>query len=362
MQLQQRARFPLMALAIFASLAAMWAGLVRLGWGLPPLTSTLTIAHGPLMISGFLGTLISLERVVALGRRWMYAAPLLTGAGVLALLVGLPTPVGVLMMTLGSLGLIAVYVVIVRQQTALFTATMLLGALAWFIGNALWLAGQPVYRFVFWWSGFLVLTIVGERLELSRLLRLAPIVQWVFLDAVGVFLLGLVLTSVDADLGVRLTGVGMIALALWLLRYDIARRAMRQTGLTRFIAACMRSGYAWLGVSGALAIVFGGVSAGPLYDAVLHTLFLGFVFSMIFGHAPIILPAVLGVQVPFQLVFYAHLALLHASLLLRVVGDLVGSFEARQWGGLFNVIALLLFLFNTARAIRGSRGEAFAQR
>jgi hypothetical protein len=53
----------------------MWAGLVRLGWNLPPLIPTLSRTHGPLMISGFLGTLINLERVIALNRKWMYAAP-----------------------------------------------------------------------------------------------------------------------------------------------------------------------------------------------------------------------------------------------------------------------------------------------
>lgn len=40
-------------------------GLIRLGWQLPALTPSLALAHGPLMISGFLGTLITLERAVA---------------------------------------------------------------------------------------------------------------------------------------------------------------------------------------------------------------------------------------------------------------------------------------------------------
>lgn len=43
-------------------------------------------------------------------------------------------------------------------------------------------------------------------------------------------------------------------------------------------------------MSGALALMAGQQVAGPLYDAMLHTFFLGFVFGMIFGHAPIIFP------------------------------------------------------------------------
>jgi hypothetical protein len=196
-----------------------------------------------------------------------------------------------------------------------------------------------------------MLTIAGERLELNRVLRLSGYVQRIFLLAVTLFLVGLVITLFDFNLGVRLAGAGMIALALWLLRYDIARYTVRKTGLTRFIAVCLLSGYIWLGLSGLLALRFGGVTAGFQYDALLHTFFVGFVISMIFGHAPIIFPAVLGKSFTFQPVFYSHLVLLHLSLLLRVAGDLIGWLPARQWGGLLNVIALLLFLANTGRAV-----------
>jgi hypothetical protein len=58
-----------MILTALALLAGLWAGLLRLGWQLPPLLLQLPAQHGPLMVSGFLGTLISLERAVAtLGR------------------------------------------------------------------------------------------------------------------------------------------------------------------------------------------------------------------------------------------------------------------------------------------------------
>jgi len=77
-------------------------------------------------------------------------------------------------------------------------------------------------------------------------------------------------------------------------QYDIARRTVWRTGLTRFIAVCLRSGYGWLSVGGVLTWRFASVLAGPYYDAMLHAIFVGFVVTMIFGHAPIILPAILG--------------------------------------------------------------------
>jgi hypothetical protein len=351
-----------MALGMIALLAAMWAGLIRLGWGLPLLQPTLPMSHGPLIVCGFLGTVIGVERAVALGRPWTYLGPLLTGLGGLALIGGLPGPVGPLLITLSSLMLVIVFGLILRLQLAPFTITMAIGALLWLVGNTLWLLGWPVYNIVLWWMGFLILTIAGERLELNRVLRLSGQVQQLFQFAVGLFLAGLVLVSIAGlvipaftlDLGVRLASIGLVALAVWLLRYDIARYTVRKTGLTRFIAMCLLTGYVWLSIGGLLGLFYGGVTAGLPYDAILHAVFVGFVMSMIFGHAPIIFPAVLGKPMNFSSLFYTHLTLLHLSLLLRVLGDVAVWLPARQWGGLFNVVAILLFIGNTVRAVHQS--------
>ena len=162
------------------------------------------------------------------------------------------------------------------------------------------------------------------------------IVQWA--------VVGLVILLFLWDLGVRIAGVGMLGLALWLLGFDIARRTVKQTGLTRFIAVCLLSGYVWLLVAGTIALVYGAVPAGPIYDAMLHAIFLGFVFAMIFGHAPIIFPAVLGLDIQYKPNFYLPLILLHISLAIRIGGELLGSGGARLWGGLLNVLAVLLYV------------------
>jgi hypothetical protein len=345
------ARLPFMALAMVALLGASWGGLLRLGWALPPLRPSLAGFHGPLMVSGFLGTVIGMERAVALGRRWAYAAPLATGLGALTLLIGKPAHLGALLMTLGSAGLSIVFVAILRRQWALFTVVMALGAVAWLVGQLLWLMGWPIYRIVYWWIAFPVLTIAGERLELARLLRLSRASRVVFAVLIAAFITGVALATVGLDPGVRVVGLALVALTLWLASKDIARRTVRQPGLTRFIALCLLSGYVWLGLGGLLAVLSDGVAAGPRYDALLHALFLGFVFAMIFGHAPIIFRAVLGVPVSFRPTFYAHLVLLHLTLVLRIAGDLLPSLPARQWGGLLNVLALLLFFANTGHGI-----------
>ncbi len=107
-------RFPLMAIAMLSLFAALWGGLLRLGWRPLALEPALAQAHGPLMVCGFLGTLICLERAVALGSWWAYVAPLLTGLGALTLIVGMPGQAGRVLITLGSLGLVLNFAIIIR--------------------------------------------------------------------------------------------------------------------------------------------------------------------------------------------------------------------------------------------------------
>jgi hypothetical protein len=307
------------------------------------------------MVSGFLGTLIGLERAVALEQRKFYLGPILTGLGSLWLVIGLPIQGGQVMMVLGSLGLTAVSLHIIRQHKTNYTVIMGLGALCWLVGNSLWLFGWPIFQFVYWWAGFLILTIVGERLELNRVQRLAKgSLQW-FTAAVGFFLAGLLISLGWPVIGTRLASLGVIALALWLLRYDIARRTVRKSGATRYIGLNLMAGYSWLLVGGIAGLVWGQLAAGLHYDLWLHALFLGFAFGMIFAHALLILPAITGISLTYHPVFYLPTFLLQFSLLLRFIGDLTGT-TWRQWGGLLNGVAILLFFLLVGASLVKSRG------
>ncbi|MDQ7041626.1 MAG: hypothetical protein Q9M35_11875 [Rhodothermus sp.] len=343
-------RFPLLALGMVALLAGLAAGLERLGWQLG-VRDTWALRHGPLMVAGFFGTLISLERAVALGRRNACVVPAFFGGGALLTLVGCRLA-GMVLMTLGSLGLVGIFAVALRLQWSSFLLVMAAGAVALLIGSAVWLFGQPVPVVVLWWMAFLVLTIAGERFELSRMLLHGARVARQFLGIVGLLGLGLLLTFVRASWAWHVTGGALILLAFWLLRYDVARHTVGQAGLTRFIAWCLLLGYGWLMVGGLVMLVQGRLVAGPWYDAALHAVLVGFVFSMVFGHAPIIFPSVLGVPVAYRPFFYGHLALLHVALAGRIAGDVVGLEPLRRWGGLLNAVAILLFLAVTVVTTR----------
>lgn len=361
-----RERLPLLVLGLLSLLAGLWGGLLLLGLPVPALRSSTAAEHGPLMALGFLGTVISLERAVALRRPWGFAAPAAAGAGGLALLAGLPGTAGWSLLCLASVVFLLIYAVVLRIAPALHVAVMAAGGLCWYLATVLWLGAWDVSRLVPWLAGFLIFTILGERLELARVALLTKASVRAF-AAGGVLLgAGLVLTVVSgntADIGVRLAGVGLVALALWGARYDIARRTVKIAGVTRFMAVCLLTGYAWLAAAGITWLTAGdlGRSIGT-YDAALHAVFLGFVMSMIFGHAPVIVPAVLKVRLPFRWWFYAHVALLHAALIVRLVGgDAFGSRLAWQVGGAGTEIAILLFLgFSAAAVLRARRRPVVA--
>lgn len=351
-------RVPLLVFGFVALFVGVGAGLARLGWPLPEVAAGAAALHGPLMVCGFFGVVIALERAVAIGRAWAYAGPLLAGLGTAAVMHG-AAPAAPWLYLAGSVVLLVASLDVLRRQRELFMLVIAVAAGCWSVGTALWAAGAAVHQVVGWWLGFLVLTIAGERLELSRFMPPSRGAERLFAALVAVVLVALLLWS--QPWAPRLFGVALFALAAWLLRHDIARRTVRQHGLTRFIAVCLLSGYFWLAAGGAVIAAAGLEPGSAAYDAALHALLLGFVFAMVFGHAPIIFPAVLRVAVPYHPRFYVPLLLLHASLALRLLGDAAGQFEWRRWGALLSALALLGFVASTAAAVVQAR-RALARR
>jgi hypothetical protein len=76
---------------------------------------------------------------------------------------------------------------------------------------------------------------------------------------------------------------------------------------------------------------------------------------MIFGHALIVFPAVTGLPLRFDRLVYLPLAILHGSVVLRIVGDLFDEMaRLRGWGGLFTAMAILVFIGVDAASIRST--------
>lgn len=94
-------------------------------------------------------------------------------------------------------------------------------------------------------------------------------------------------------------------------------------------------------------------------DAALHAVALGFVFAMVFGHAPIIFPSVTRVRIPYRPLFYLPLATLNIALACRIAGSLVASaLHLRQHGALATALAILLFILTLAFSIWRGAGKS----
>ncbi len=329
-----------------ALLLGLDAALLLLGVWAPLSFARVAALHAPLMVFGFVGTFIVLERAVAARRVWGFASPLLLGLGSLVLLSDVPDVVGKSMIGFGFLALLGVYGVIRQRSAAAAIDIQILGAVSGLAAVILWLSNAQISAIVPGMAAFLILTIAGERLELARI---SP-----SLDAraermgLGAALL-LVITAAIAPLwpvaGYPLLGAALAILIVWLFRYDVATRLVSTKGLPRYMAVCLLAGYVWLLVPAAIWIVVGLVDSGPAYDAALHAIFLGFVISMIMAHAPVILPAVLRKPLPYRWFLYLPVALLHVTLAVRLLGgDAWGSVDALKWGGSLNVTAVLLFV------------------
>jgi len=338
-------------LSIVAALLAtgVIGGLLRAGVAVPvPGDSAwpgrAVSAHAFLMICGSMGTVIAIERAVAVKERWAFAAPAASALAGVLMLAGMPAAAAWLAV-LASLAFIAVNATVVSRQRAAHTALLLTGAAAWLVGNLLHALGNRPAMVVPWWFSFLVLTIAAERLEMTRLMRRRPGAGAMLCACLALILAGSAAFAWSPVWGGGLYGLSLAGLAAWLVCFDIARRTVAADGLSRYMAVCLLLGYAWLAVSG---LAWMATSAGlAARDLALHALGLGFIFSMMLGHAPVILPALARVKLRFGGFFYVPLAVLHLSLAVRLF---FGPFDFRllSAGATGNAAAIVVFALTVA--------------
>lgn len=325
-------------LAALCLLAGLAAALLLLD--IPPLAAgRLPASHGMLMTLGFIGTVICLERAVALGALWGFAGAALLGGGGLLLLA--PGASSRWCFLAGTLVMVMIYLRLWQRQRDIAVLIQASGAV-FAAGAALMWAGHATMPVVTpWLMGFVVLTITGERLELARVAMVDP-VPLLILSVL--FSCGLAATILWPAVGYPAAGLALLLITGWLWYHDVARRTIRGTGLTRYMAAAMLAGYFWLIIAAAVWMLDADPTHGAAYDAALHAVFLGFTMSMIFAHAPVILPAIARRPLPYHRLFWLPLLLLHGSVAVRLwLGDAYGSEVLRQAGGAVNVVAVMLF-------------------
>ncbi len=349
-------RLPFVMLAMMCLLLGLWTGLIRIGWdfslhslwtvggGPWSMMPTLTMHHGAIMVGGFLGTLISLEKVIPLKKKWLFSIPLLSASSIVFFALHQPA-ISFIFLILSGAGLILVFLQYFRKDKSLIYILMLAGSVCWFVGNVLLLT-RDLYPLAFpWWFGFILFIIIAERLELMKFLPVTENKKKVLILLLILLLTGILFSFQGIWKGI--SGLALMAISVWLMRYDIIGISTRKEGLPRFIAVALLSGYFSMLLTGVFFIILDDQLLA--YDIFVHTFFLGFVFSMIFAHGPIILPGVLGISVkPYHKILYGWLLILHISWMARVWADIFLAFDIRKVSGILSALAILGYFATVA--------------
>lgn len=336
----RKKRIPFVALAMLSLIGGLFAGLQRIGWSIP--VGAIAASHGAIMIGGFLGTLISLEKIIPLKRRTLYAIPIVSGTSVILFFLKMPV-FSIVALLIASAGLSIVFILYWIRERSVIYSMMFTGAACWFTGNLMLSITDFYPSAIPWWMAFVLLIITAERLELMKFLPVSKTQKRLFTALLGIYLVGCVLTF--HGVGSYIAAFALVAASLWLMRYDVVGINLKKNGLPKYVGVALLSGYFSLLVCGLVLPALGDQPLG--YDAIIHSFFIGFVFSMIFAHGPIILPGVLGTGAkPFHPILYLWLIMLHGSWIIRTIADVTLDMQVRRYAGLASAVAILGYVLS----------------
>ena len=337
----------IMPLVVTSLLLAVWSGWIRIGWNFPVAQSV--GQHGALMVGSFLTTVILLERAVTFKNKLVLLLPFINGCSGVLFVAGYPVLAQYFLLA-GSIGFCAMVLYFIYHYKELYYYLFFAGAFSLTMGNWLLIKTGFYPVAVPWWMGYLLFTIVAERLELSRFLRVTTFQQNLLNGSLLIAFIGLLLPF--HLYGNIVFAAGLTLAAVWLFKFDMAIQSIKRAGQHRYSGIVLLAGYVWLLVT-AFFLMAGNVNAF-YYDATLHSFFIGFVISMIFSHAPIILPAVLKLPVkPYRPVLYVWFLLMQLSLITRMIADVKAMPLVRKYAGMINGLTLLLFFITIAVVVNG---------
>lgn len=325
--------FPFFLLAL---ISGMFGGLIRMGWAFSfPQAAGY---HGLLMTGCFMGSLITLERMVTMKSKWWMIFPTTCALAVPFVLTGKVTA-GVILLMISSVGLVAFYCYHLWKYAETYWYILFSGSSFWLAGNIVFFQTESVPIALNWWVGFILLTILGERLELTKFL---PVPKWE--KQMLVALLVITCFGLVAGAHSHMTWVyplGGLGLVFWFVRNDMARKSVKKSGYQRYLGFGILTAHFWLLLHFIGLLLFSENIAG--YDIYIHTFFLGFGFSMIWAHAPMLLPALLKLPTKgYKPVIWIVWTGFQLSLFLRVLTAFLGFMEWKKWTSMANGILILL--------------------
>ncbi len=325
---------------VSAALLGIWRLALFRGFLVPPLPDFFP-PHGNLMIGGFLATLIMFERMIALQITWLVWVPYVYGGTALFLHTGNPA---VQVLHVASLAGWLMHRWMAAKKFRDFAKPLVescsfiaaSGALLYPGGTA----ASPVVALAA--LSFPVSTIAVERLELALKMKKAP--GHLLVGLLCVWSLAWISSAWSGMPGIPVMGILTFLMTAMIFRFDVQAHLKGQTGIHKFLARALVVAYIWLFVVALSLIGWNIIPWSIRKDLVFHFLGLGFIFTMILAHAPLILPAVFGrssVQKPPERLFW----LFQTTTLLRIIGDVFVFCSVALWkwtGMISGVLHLIL--------------------
>jgi hypothetical protein len=332
---------------LFAISIGIWRIAVTRGFNLPPIPESWP-AHGEIMLGGFLASLIIFERMIALPINSLIWVPYVFASSALMLHSGNPS---VRFIHLAALAGWLLHRWIAFRNFHRWEKPLAESVAFITLTSALMYPGGLTARPEVALQGlaFPITVIAIERLEMSFLLK-----------RIGsrLVLFGLIVWCLLWNLATwrgipNLTVMGVITLLLVgsIAYYDAALRITQKhsKGLHKFLRTALTFSYLWLFLGAVAMAASSKISAAIFKDVLFHLIGLGFIFTMILGHAPLILSSALGKLPPKKAPLIPFL-LFQAATLLRIQGDfaLLKSVPFWQWSGwisgLIHMISLFLYV------------------
>ncbi len=122
---------PLIALSL---LIGIWTGWIRIGWNFPFVQNSGD--HGALMVGGFIGTLICLERTSNFKNKISLVIPLVNALSIIFFFIKMPN-IAFWFLLAGSIGLVLIYLKLYFEFNEIYILLMTAGAFCYLIGNTL---------------------------------------------------------------------------------------------------------------------------------------------------------------------------------------------------------------------------------
>lgn len=304
-------------------------------WVLPWVPQSTASGHGAVMMVGFVASIIALERAVTMNE------PLLKAAAVAFPLSGLLIAFGIqniayFVATFGGLCFLTwsiKYFLSVKERfSGLF---FLFAGFFLMMGVLFYVFRFSVTFYVLSWVTFVVCFICGERMDMLRVRNVGK--QYFYSAAISlpVALAGVLTTAME------LVALFFALLLVSVVPHDLGVKMYKKQGFSRFLSVGLISAYSWLALSVLVWVV------NPVWDSMLHVVFLGFVGNMIFTHAPVVFPVVLKSKHFYSKLLYVPFLILQASIIVRLVSARLLQLELWAFSGLMTVIAVALYAFIT---------------